>query len=113
MTKGFVIGKFFPFHLGHMYLLDVARANCDYLTVWVCEKAEQSVPGHVRAGWIKELYPEVEVRLVPDTLADDDTEGGAKYTVRVLGKAPDIVFTSEEYGEHYAKAMGSKHMLVD
>lgn len=113
MTKGFVIGKFFPFHLGHMYLLDVARANCDHLTVWVCEKAEQSVLGHVRANWIKELYPDVEVRLVPDTLSDDDTEGWAKYTVRVLGKAPDIVFTSEEYGEPYAKAMGSKHMLVD
>jgi HTH-type transcriptional regulator, transcriptional repressor of NAD biosynthesis genes len=113
MTRGFIIGKFFPFHLGHMYLLDVGRANCDHLTVWVCEKAEQSVLGHTRAGWIKELYPDIEVRLVPDTLSDDDTEGWAAYTVRVLGRAPDIVFTSEEYGEPYAKAMGSKHMLVD
>lgn len=113
MRTGFIVGKFYPFHLGHMYLVDVARANCDHLIIWVCEKAEQSVLGHVRAGWIKELYPDVEVRLVPDTLSDDDTEGWAKYTVRVLGKAPDVVFTSEDYGEPYAKAMGSQHMLVD
>lgn len=113
MIKGFVIGKFYPFHLGHMYLIDVARAHCDHLIVWVCEKATQTVPGHVRSNWIKELYPDVEVRLVPDTLSDDDTGGWASYTVRVLGKAPDIVFTSEDYGEPYAKLMGSKHILVD
>ncbi len=113
MTKGFIIGKFYPFHLGHMFLVDVAQANCDHLTVWVCEKASQTVLGHVRAAWIKELYPNVEVRLVPDTLSDDDTQGWADYTLRVLGEAPDIVFTSEDYGEGYAKCMGSKHMLVD
>lgn len=113
MKTGFIVGKFYPFHLGHMYLVDVARAHCDKLIVWICEKAEQTVLGHVRAGWIKELYPDVEVRLVPDTLADDDTLGWANYTVRVLGKAPDIVFTSEDYGEPYAKAMGSEHFLVD
>lgn len=113
MKTGFIVGKFYPFHLGHMYLIDVARAHCDHLIVWVCEKADQSVLGHVRASWIKELYPEIEVRLVPDTLSDDDTEGWAKYTIRVLGKAPDIVFTSEDYGTPYAKALGSEHMLVD
>jgi HTH-type transcriptional repressor of NAD biosynthesis genes len=113
MIKGFAIGKFYPFHLGHMYLIDVARANCDHLIIWVCEKAEQVVPGHIRARWIQELYPDVEVRLVPDTLADDDTRGWAEYTLRVLGEAPDVVFTSEDYGEAYAKLMGSEHVLVD
>jgi NadR type nicotinamide-nucleotide adenylyltransferase len=113
MIKGFIIGKFYPLHLGHMYLIDVARAHCDHLIVWVCEKADQSVLGNVRVEWIKRLYPDVEVRLVPDTLGDDDTEGWAKYTLRVLEEAPDIVFSSEDYGEPYAKLMGAKHMLVD
>ncbi len=113
MTTGFIVGKFYPFHLGHMYLIDVARANCDHLIVWVCEKASQNVLGHIRAKWIKELYPDIEVRLVPDTLDDNDSEGWANYTVRVLGRAPDIVFTSEDYGEPYARLMGSRHMLVD
>ena len=113
MITGFIVGKFYPFHLGHMYLIDVAKSNCDHLIIWVCEKATQTILGHVRAGWIKELYPDVEVRLVPDTLGDDDTQGWADYTVRVLGKAPDIVFSSEDYGKPYAEAMGSKHILVD
>ncbi len=113
MIKGFIVGKFYPLHLGHMYLIDVARAHCDHLTVWVCEKADQSVLGTIRASWIKRLYPDIEVRLVPDTLGDEDTEGWAKYTLRVLGEAPDIVFSSEDYGESYARLMGSKHILVD
>ncbi|OGW39558.1 MAG: histidine kinase, partial [Nitrospirae bacterium GWC2_56_14] len=50
---------------------------------------------------------------VEDILADDDTTGWAAYTVQLLGSAPDAVFTSEDYGEGYARAMGAKHVMVD
>jgi HTH-type transcriptional regulator, transcriptional repressor of NAD biosynthesis genes len=113
MITGFAIGKFYPFHLGHMYLLDVAQANCDHLIVWVCDKSQQSIRGTVRAGWIRELYPNVQVSVVPDTLEDNDSKGWAEYTLRGLGKAPDVVFTSEDYGEVFARFLGSKHILVD
>jgi HTH-type transcriptional regulator, transcriptional repressor of NAD biosynthesis genes len=33
--------------------------------------------------------------------------------VRWLGRAPDAVFTSEDYGDRYAALMGSKHISVD
>jgi NadR type nicotinamide-nucleotide adenylyltransferase len=113
MVTGLIIGKFYPFHLGHMYLVDVARSQCDRLTVWVCDKAQQEVLGTVRAAWIRELYPDVDVRVVPDTLPDDDSAAWAHYTVRVLGKSPDVVFTSEDYGPVYARLMGSRHVMVD
>lgn len=113
MITGFVIGKFYPFHLGHMYLLDVARSQCDRLIVWVCDKAQQEVLGSLRADWIRELYPDVEVRVVSDTLDDSDSAAWAAYTIRVLGRAPDIVFTSEDYGDEYARLMGSRHVQVD
>jgi NadR type nicotinamide-nucleotide adenylyltransferase len=113
MKTGFVVGKFYPFHLGHMYLLDVARAYTDTLTVFVCEKASQDILGSTRAAWIQELYPGVTVLLIPDTLDDNDTLGWASYTKKILGRAPDIVFTSEEYGRGFAKALGAKHVLVD
>jgi len=29
------------------------------------------------------------------------------------GYVPDVVFTSEDYGEAYARFMGAKHILVD
>lgn len=113
MITGFVIGKFYPFHLGHMYLLDVARAQCDRLIVWVCDKAQQEIPGDLRASWIRELYPDASVRVVPDTLSDDDSAAWAAYTVRILGRAPDVVFSSEDYGPAYARLMGSRHVMVD
>jgi len=113
MVTGFVIGKFYPFHLGHMYLLDIARSRCDRLIVWVCDKAQQAIPGDLRAAWIRELYPDASVRVVPDTLPDDDSAAWAAYTVRILGRAPDVVFSSEDYGPEYARLMGSQHVMVD
>ena len=46
-------------------------------------------------------------------LASDDSAGWAAETIRLLGGAPDVVFTSERYGERWAKAMGCEHVLVD
>lgn len=113
MNTGFVVGKFYPLHLGHMHLLDIARSQCDRLIVWVCDRAQQEIPGTVRAGWIRELYPDADVRVVPDTLDDTDSAAWASYTVRILGSAPDVVFTSEDYGPVYARLMGSRHVMVD
>ena len=33
--------------------------------------------------------------------------------MRWLGRSPDAVFTSEDYGDRYAELMGSRHILVD
>ncbi|MCA9149102.1 MAG: AAA family ATPase, partial [Planctomycetales bacterium] len=36
-----------------------------------------------------------------------------EFTVSYLGQAPDVVFTSEDYGAEYARLMGARHVLVD
>ncbi|HCE44765.1 MAG TPA: histidine kinase [Lentisphaeria bacterium] len=110
---GIVIGKFCPPHKGHSYLIGTASSQCEKLSVFVCWKPEQAVPIDIRMSCIKEVHPEVNVIAVEDTLADDDTPGWAANTVRILGNAPEVVFTSEDYGEGYAKAMGAKHVMVD
>ena len=113
MKHGLIIGKFYPFHRGHQYLIDVALSGCDKLTVLVCDGAHQEISAKVRARWITEENPSVEVRVIADTIPDDDSRAWAAYTIEVLGKAPDVVFTSEEYGEAYAHLMGCTHVLVD
>lgn len=113
MKTGLVIGKFYPFHKGHEYLIETARAQVEQLTVLVCEHVEQRIPGDVRARWIRHAFPEVLVRVIPDTVAPDDSKGWAKHTLCFLGYVPDVVFTSESYGDPYAQALGSVHMLVD
>lgn len=110
---GVVIGKFYPPHQGHHYLIKTASSQCDLLHVLVCWKPEQTVPVEVRIDCIREVHPDANVMAVKDILDDDDTPGWAKYTVQLLGETPDVVFTSEDYGEGYAQAMGSKHVMVD
>lgn len=113
MKQGLVIGKFYPFHRGHQYLIDVARSKCDHLIVLVCAGAHQVIPAPLRAKWIQADNMGVDVRVIPDTLPDDDSAAWAAYTIELLGKAPDVVFTSEDYGPVYAKLMGSTHVMVD
>ncbi|MEK7641715.1 MAG: AAA family ATPase [Patescibacteria group bacterium] len=112
--RGIVIGKFYPPHRGHKYLIDTARSQCEQLTVIVCWKKSQFISGVERARWIQEIHPDVQVKLLDDDrLADDDSEGWAKNTLDVLGFTPDAVFTSESYGDPYASFMGCVHVLVD
>jgi HTH-type transcriptional repressor of NAD biosynthesis genes len=110
---GVVIGKFYPPHQGHHFLIETASAQCELLFILVCWKPEQTIPVDRRADCIREVHPEVKVIAVNDVLADDDTQGWAAYTVQLLGFAPEAVFTSEDYGEGYARAMGAKHVMVD
>lgn len=110
---GVVIGKFCPPHKGHNHLIDTALSRCDRLSVLVCWKPEQTIPVDVRIACLREIHPGADVIAVEDTLADDDTPGWAANTVRILGGTPDVVFTSEDYGEGYAQAMGARHVMVD
>lgn len=112
--RGLVIGKFYPPHKGHRYLIDTAESQCEQLTVIVCWKKSQLISGVERARWIQEIHPNVQVKLMDDDRLDDnDSEGWAKTTLGVLGFVPDAVFTSEAYGDPYASFMGSVHVLVD
>ncbi|MFN8514048.1 MAG: adenylyltransferase/cytidyltransferase family protein [Chloroflexia bacterium] len=53
---GVVIGKFYPPHRGHRYLIDTAAARVDHLTVIVCGKPEQLLSGELRAAWLREIH---------------------------------------------------------
>ncbi len=112
--RGVVIGKFYPPHRGHKYLIDTAKSQCEELTVIVCWRKGQEISGVERARWMQRIHPDVRVMLLDDDrLADDDSAGWAQATIDVLGYVPDAVFTSEAYGDPYASFMGTVHVLVD
>jgi NadR type nicotinamide-nucleotide adenylyltransferase len=108
-----VIGKFYPPHRGHKFLIETASSQAAHVTVIVCGKKEHTIPGELRGQWIREIHPNVTVLVIDDIYSDDDSEEWAGLTVRWLGYAPDAVFTSEDYGDRYAACMGSAHVLVD
>jgi HTH-type transcriptional repressor of NAD biosynthesis genes len=112
MTLGFIVGKFYPPHLGHKHLIDSSRAQVDRLIVMIAHHPAQTIPGELRKTWLEEIHPDCEIHLVPDEL-EDDSQQWAEFTVRYLGRAPDVVFTSEDYGPEYARLMGARHVMVD
>ncbi len=113
-SRGLIIGKFYPPHRGHKYLIDHARSMCTSLTVILCYKETETIPGILRAEWLQRIHPDVRILAIEDNkLGDDDSEGWAKFTISILGYVPDAVFTSEAYGDPYASFMGTVHVLVD
>lgn len=113
MKLGITVGKFYPFHLGHDYLIEQAKAQVDHLVVLVGYKPTQSISGTLRANWIRRLHPDVEVIEVLDNLPEA-AEPWAKRALQLLeGRQPTLAFTSEVYGDSWAKYMGAQHHLVD
>lgn len=112
MTLGLVVGKFYPPHRGHKHLIDTARAQCDRLIVVLPHHPSQKIPGELRKAWLEEIHPNCEIHLVPDEL-DNDSEQWAHWTIGYLGRSPDVVFTSEDYGEPFARYMNCRHVMVD
>ena len=112
-VKGLVCGKFYPLHKGHDYLIQTALNNCDRLTILIVQQPGQKPSGKVREKWLRNAYPQATVKLVDDIYKDGDHRAWANFTIRTLGYAPDTVFSSEGYGEPWARAMGSKHMMID
>jgi NadR type nicotinamide-nucleotide adenylyltransferase len=110
---GVVIGKFYPPHHGHKYLIDTAAARVEHLTVIVCDTPGQTISGELRASWLREIHPEVNVLMIDDRYDENDSRVWAENTIGWLGAAPDVVFSSEDYGDRYAAYMGAVHILVD
>jgi len=110
---GVVVGKFFPPHRGHKHLIDVACSQVERLLVIVCAKPSDTIPGDLRAAWIREIHPGVDVMCIDDVYDPDDSAVWAANTIRWLGRAPDVAFTSEDYGPRWAGLMGSAHVMVD
>ena len=110
---GLVIGKFSPPHRGHKLLIDAAIQQSERTVVILCAKPTDTIPGELRGLWLREIHPTAEVMVIDDRYDENDSRIWAENTVRWLGRAPDAVFTSEDYGDRYAELMGSKHVLVD
>jgi HTH-type transcriptional regulator, transcriptional repressor of NAD biosynthesis genes len=115
---GLVIGKFYPLHKGHQYLIETAMKSVDKLTIIVCHTASYSISPEIRAGWIKQLYKDTDVRIFRhdpelDSSSVSMSKIWAHVTLNFLEFTPEVVFTSERYGKPYSEYLGCDHVLVD
>lgn len=116
--KGFVVGKFMPPHQGHVFLCDFARNACQSLTILVCSLPDDPIPGELRCQWMREMFPDCEVRwcseILPQT-PDEHPDFWAIWSnvVSRYGGSPDAVFASEPYGLRLAAEIGAVFWPVD
>lgn len=71
---GLVIGKFYPPHAGHHFLIRSAAESCDVVTVVVMGADVESIPLATRVDWVRRAHvnrPGVTVVGVVDNLAVD------------------------------------------
>jgi NadR type nicotinamide-nucleotide adenylyltransferase len=121
---GLVLGKFYPPHKGHFYLMDSAIEQCERVHILVCSLESEEIKGELRASWIWLHYfnnPNVNVIHIinenpqyPDE-CDSDDEFYDIWVKTVYDKIDrlDAVFTSEDYGEIFSKYLGVENVLVD
>ncbi len=118
-TRGMVLGKFMPPHLGHQYLVDFARRYVDELTVVVEHVRDEPIPSSLRFGWMRELFPSCNVVHLLDENPQDPSEHLDFWDIwkrsleRVLPHPPDYVFASESYGPKLARVLGAEFVPVD
>ncbi|MEM6288530.1 MAG: AAA family ATPase [Bacteroidota bacterium] len=115
--RGLVVGTFAPLHRGHQLVIEAAFAACDHVTVMTWANPDyEAMPTSVRAGWVRTLYPGVEVVAIEADDAPLDSAPDAiqqAFTEAVLPRPVDAVFTSEAYGDPLAARLGAEHVEVD
>ncbi|NEX93345.1 AAA family ATPase [Caulobacter sp. 17J65-9] len=116
--SGFVLGKFMPPHQGHVHLCDFGRAYCERLTILVCSLPDDPIPGELRFRWMRELFPDCDVRWCAEPLPQEPADHPEfwpiwREVVLAHGGRPDVVFASEDYGHRLAAEVGARFVPVD
>jgi HTH-type transcriptional repressor of NAD biosynthesis genes len=122
--NGFVFGKFYPFHNGHVALINFGAEQCQHLTVVVCACASESITLAQRLAWIRQHYvhnPQIEIIGLPyDETLLPNTSVSSRAVSALWAKAfkallpnVQVLFSSEPYGDFVAQAMGIKHGMFD
>lgn len=119
ITKGLVLGKFAPLHKGHQHLIQTAINACDIVYVVIYDSREIiNIPLHIRADWIRHLYPNVIVIEAWDGPSESGKDPAIMklqedYLKRILPDTITHFFSSEWYGDHVSKALNAKNVTVD
>ncbi|MBK8157854.1 MAG: AAA family ATPase [Rhodospirillaceae bacterium] len=128
---GLVIGKFYPPHAGHEYLIRTAATLSNQVTVVVMAADHETLPLSYRVRFLRETFaswPQVAVSGIVDNLPvdyEDDAIWGAQVALMREGialadsdvgramVAVDAVFTSEDYGTELARRFGAVAVCLD
>jgi HTH-type transcriptional regulator, transcriptional repressor of NAD biosynthesis genes len=117
---GLTLGKFASLHKGHEFLIQTAVEENERVIVIAYDSPDAtSIPLTVRANWIRQLFPQVEVIEgwdgPPDTGKSPEVmKLQEDYVLGVLkGQKVTRFYSSEFYGEHMSQALNAENRQVD
>ena len=116
---GLTLGKYAPFHKGHEYVIRTMLEEMDEAVVVIYDTPVTPVPLQVRAGWIRQLFPQAKVIEAWDGPDGYSSERAfeiiqEQYILNLLnGRRIDAFYCSEFYGAHMARALGAVDRRVD
>lgn len=124
MKKGFVFGKFYPFHKGHQGLIQFALSKCDHLSILICCSDSEKIDGQIRKGWIEDTFPNhPNISILVYHYSEHDLPNTSESSLYVSEKwsvvfkelLPDceLLFTSEAYGKYVANFMKIQSIEFD
>lgn len=124
--RGLVVGKFAPLHRGHEQVIRPAFQDCEEVVIIsYCKPEFAGCDAQRREQWLSKLFPTARILVPTDALfASSQVNGNCFRTVPandadetthrrfcgflckdVLGITVDAVFTSEDYGEGFAREL--------
>ncbi|MBF4473477.1 AAA family ATPase [Flavobacterium sp. HJJ] len=116
---GLTLGKFAPFHKGHQLMIETAIKEVNELIVLIYDDPIINIPLSIRAGWIREIYPQIEV------IEGVNSPNDSGYTPEIMKIQEDYVsevlgnrsithfYSSEPYGVHMSAALNAVNRQVD
>jgi len=132
--RGLVVGKFSPLHSGHEFLISEAQKQCEELIVISYSRPEfAGCSRAIRSHWLNDLAPDITTLVIdaatieqwriqsnwqlpmPNNSDQDDVQ--REFTTQLLKlrltTTIDAVFTSEDYGEGFAKYLTDKGLGIN
>lgn len=123
-NKGFVFGKFYPLHKGHLAMIQFAKSQCTELFVLVCCSDKEIIPAEIRGNWLREelandksihiIEYSYDESILPNTSVSDRAVSRI-WASEFASLLPDVdlLVTSENYGDYVAGFMNIRHKMFD
>jgi len=121
---GFVIGKFYPLHLGHEFLIEYAKRFVDKLYVLVDNHESYNLSLETRLNTVKKSFPQADIEVLginestwqePNSAPSE--EEFWEYWNNILNKyipeKIDVIIGSMSYVKPLAKNYGCEYIIFD
>lgn len=121
--KSIIIGKFYPPHLGHIFMIETARSISENVIVLLYSLKSEKILGQYRSEALMEYYkndPIVKIRWIEKEIPQDPTQHPQFWDIwkedlmeRIPRKEVDCIVGSENYIKTISSVLDIDYYMVD